>query len=302
MADRARKAHKGRHGARHSWLVSVSVVLIMAMVGWLLAVNVRLNRTTYYATDTAGMVEEQTAKMEQLSSEVDDLSAQIAALDALASPDATDGTDSSADGNAATDAEAAGTTLAAVSGPGLSVTLNDSPLREQAANDPQHVDAYVIHQQDIEAVVNALWAGGAESMMIMDQRVRPGTAVRCVGNTLLLEDKKYAPPYTVSAIGNIKSLQRALDSSEAISIYKDYVRVYGLGWKVQTSDKLEFPEASAQLTQLKYATVIPSNGDADASAGGADNTNGTNGTSGTSDADSGGTNNANGANGTKEGQ
>ena len=259
MADKARKARKGKHGARHSWFVSVSVVLIMALVGWLLAVNVRLNRTEYYPTDTAGMVEEQTAKMEKLSGEVDDLSAKIAALDALESPDASDGTDASADG-ADADGEAAGTTLPAVSGPGLSVTLDDSPLRAQAANDPQHVDAYVIHQQDIEAVVNALWAGGAESMMIMDQRVRPNTAVRCVGNTLLLEDKKYAPPYTVSAIGNIKSLQSALDSSEAISIYKDYVRVYGLGWKVQTSDKLEFPEASAQLTQLKYATVIPSEG------------------------------------------
>ena len=258
MTDRAHAARKGRHGARRSWVVSVSVVLIMALVGWLLAVNVRLNRTAYYATDTAGMVEEQSAKMEKLSSEVEDLSAQIAALDALESPDS----DGDADAQSDTNTEAAGTTLPAVSGPGLSVTLDDSPLRTQAANDPQHVDAYVIHQQDIEAVVNALWAGGAESMMIMDQRVRPNTAVRCVGNTLLLEDRKYAPPYTVSAIGNVRSLQRALDSSEAISIYKDYVRVYGLGWKVQTSDKLEFPEASAQLTQLKYATVIPSDNDA----------------------------------------
>ncbi len=283
MADRVHKAHTGKHSARRSWILSVSVVLIMALVGYLLAMNVRLNRTSYYATDTAGMVEEETDKMEKLSKEVDSLSAKIAALDALASPSATDDAETSPDGNATTDTEAAGTTLAAVSGPGLSVTLDDSPLREQAANDPQHVDAYVIHQQDIEAVVNALWAGGAESMMIMDQRVRPNTAVRCVGNTLLLEDKKYAPPYTVSAIGDVKSLQQALDDSPAISIYKDYVRVYGLGWKVQTSDKLEFPQASAQLSQLKYATAIPSNG-------------GANGDS------NGGTNDSNGASGTKEGQ
>ncbi|NMN00856.1 hypothetical protein G1C96_1435 [Bifidobacterium sp. DSM 109958] len=257
----ARRASRGRHGVRRSWLASVAVVLILAMTGWLLAVNVRLNRTAYYATDTAGMVEEQVSRMERLSGEVNDLSSQIDALKVLVD----DGSGSSS--SSGTDADSGlNTMLSALSGPGVTVTLDDSPLREQAANDPQHVDAYVIHQQDIEAVVNALWAGGAEAMMIMDQRVRPTTAVRCVGNTLLLEDKKYAPPYTVSAIGGAQSMLSALDSSDAIRIYKDYVKVYGLGWKVQTVDRLDFPKATLQTSQLKYAAVIPSDTGAAASA------------------------------------
>lgn len=246
----AQKASRGRHGARRSWATSVAVVLILALMGWLIVINMSANRTTYYATDTAGLVEEQVTRMEQLSNEVNELSGQIDTLKNIVG----DGTSDAASGSDSSDDLA----LQAVTGPGLTVTLDDSPLRVQAANDPQHVDAYVIHQQDIEAVVNAMWAGGAEAMMIMDQRVRPTTAVRCVGNTLLLEDRKYAPPYTISAIGDTDALTQALNDSDAIKIYKDYVKVYGLGWKVQTSDDLQFPKAALQVSALKYATVMPS--------------------------------------------
>lgn len=85
-----------------------------------------------------------------------------------------------------------GTLLPAVEGPGLVVTLDDSPLWENmvdSSGSTSNINDYVVHQQDIEAVVNALWAGGAESMMIMDQRVLFNSAVRCSGNVLLLQGK-----------------------------------------------------------------------------------------------------------------
>ena len=50
-------------------------------------------------------------------------------------------------------------------------------------------DDLVVHQGDVQAVVNALWAGGAEAMSIMDVRVISTSAVRCVGNTLLLHGR-----------------------------------------------------------------------------------------------------------------
>ena len=70
--------------------------------------------------------------------------------------------------------------LPAVEGPGLVVTLDDSPLWENmvdSSGSTSNINDYVVHQQDVEAVVNALWAGGAESMMIMDQRVLFNSAV-----------------------------------------------------------------------------------------------------------------------------
>ena len=83
--------------------------------------------------------------------------------------------------------------LTAVSGPAVTVTLDDAPS-SVAANGIEP-DLLVVHQQDIQAVVNALWSGGAEAMTIQEQRVISTTAVKCVGNTVVLHGIPYGPPY-----------------------------------------------------------------------------------------------------------
>jgi uncharacterized protein YlxW (UPF0749 family) len=73
----------------------------------------------------------------------------------------------------------------------------------------------------------------------------------------MLQGKNYSPPYTVSAIGDPDTLKSALDSSQAIVTYKEYVRAYGLGWDVETKESQKFPNAA--LTQsLRYASVANS--------------------------------------------
>ncbi|MFB9367303.1 DUF881 domain-containing protein [Kitasatospora sp. NPDC001664] len=129
-------------------------------------------------------------------------------------------------------------------GPGLTVTLNDAPpgataklpgIPEPGVND------LVIHQQDIQAVVNALWRGGAEGVQVMDQRLISTSAVRCVGNTLLLQGRVYSPPYVVKAVGRTDRLRSAVDADPTIANYLGYVAAYGLGWKVQESGDLTVP-------------------------------------------------------------
>src|SRR5436189_127421 len=73
--------------------------------------------------------------------------------------------------------------LAAMRGPGLKVTLDDSKLDKPPAG---NVNDLVIHSQDVQAVVNALWQAGAEAVAINGQRLVGTSAVLCVGNTLLL--------------------------------------------------------------------------------------------------------------------
>ena len=43
--------------------------------------------------------------------------------------------------------------------------------------------------------------------MLMDQRVISTSAVRCVGNTLILQGRVYSPPYVITAIGNQTDLR-----------------------------------------------------------------------------------------------
>ncbi|SCK15091.1 DUF881 domain-containing protein [Streptomyces sp. WMMB 322] len=142
-----------------------------------------------------------------------------------------------------------------VSGAGLTVTLDDAPPNATAqipgVPEPQANDL-VIHQQDLQAVVNALWKGGAEGIKIMDQRLISTSAVRCVGNTLILQGRVYSPPYKVTAVGDRARLQKALDSSPAIQNYLQYVDAYDLGWKVDERKSVTLPGYSGTV-DLRYA-------------------------------------------------
>ncbi|WP_083976842.1 DUF881 domain-containing protein [Kitasatospora azatica] len=129
-------------------------------------------------------------------------------------------------------------------GPGLTVTLNDAPpgatARIPGVPEPG-VNDLVIHQQDIQAVVNALWRGGAAGVQVMDQRLISTSAVRCVGNTLLLQGRVYSPPYVIRAVGRTADLRAAVDADPSIRNYLQYVAAYGLGWKLQESGELNLP-------------------------------------------------------------
>ena len=243
----------GRHTAKRSKVAGIAVFLVLMLSGFLLATNLRVNRSVVVSNDTADLVEQRVKRVNSLRKEVDGLSSKV---DDLSKTLNSESGDDSQDGEDA----GVGTMLPAVEGPGLVVTLDDSPLWKNmvdSSGSTSNINDYVIHQQDVEAVVNALWAGGAESMMIMDQRVLFSSAVRCSGNVLLLQGKKYSP---------VDSMQQALDDSKEITIYRQYVNAFGLGWKVEKKDKLHFDATDALQQPLKYAKVIEnddSSGDAE---------------------------------------
>jgi uncharacterized protein YlxW (UPF0749 family) len=142
-----------------------------------------------------------------------------------------------------------------LTGAGLEVTLNDAPPGAgplvPGVPDPQPNDL-VIHQQDLQAVVNALWQGGAQGVQVMDQRLISTSAVRCVGNTLILQGRVYSPPYRVTAVGDRKKLRQAVDDSPAIQNYLQYVQAYGLGWKVAAPGRTTLPGYTGPV-DLHYA-------------------------------------------------
>ena len=124
--------------------------------------------------------------------------------------------------------------LDAAHGPGLVVTLNDAQ-RDADGRFPRDAspDDLVVHQQDIQAVLNALWTAGAEAIQMQDQRIIATSAPRCVGNTLLLNGRTYSPPYTITAIGAPAAMQASLAAAPLVVLYKQYVVRFGLGYTEQ---------------------------------------------------------------------
>jgi uncharacterized protein YlxW (UPF0749 family) len=152
---------------------------------------------------------------------------------------------------------ASGLSLAAGMGPvegsGLTVTLSDAPrAADRLLPEGTSPDDLVVHQQDVQAVVNAMWAGGAEAMQIMDQRVISTSAVRCVGNTLILQGRVYSPPYVVTALGDPDRMELALDSAENVQLFRYYADRYGLVYKTAHHRNTRLPGYAGPL-DLLYA-------------------------------------------------
>ncbi len=175
-------------------------------------------------------------------------------IEALAERD--DGSTEAEDDRLAELEERAGTQE--LKGEAITVTLDDAPPDATAKlpgyPEPQP-DYLVIHQQDLQAVVNAMWQGGAEGVKVMDQRLISTSAVRCVGNTLILQGRVYSPPYKITAVGDPEKLKKALTSSPAIQNYMVYVNVYGLGWKVEDNGTVTLP-GYAGTVDLRHAQPV----------------------------------------------
>jgi uncharacterized protein YlxW (UPF0749 family) len=142
------------------------------------------------------------------------------------------------------------TGLTPVTGTALKISLNDAP-REPGVPIASGVspDDLVVHQQDVQAVVNAMWRGGATAIQVMDQRVISTSAIRCVGNTLSLQGRVYSPPFVVTAVGNISELQQALNSEPGVLLYREYVDRFNLGFDISIMNEVTIPAWKGSIEQ-----------------------------------------------------
>ena len=245
--------HLGLHGPER-WGMLVPVVF--AAAGLLATASAQTARGTDLRsvgrTDTADVIREQQYRADVQDQQLRTLRRQVQALTAESAPSGsvlrqlTEGQGALASG--------AGT--APVRGPGLTVRLNDAPNKAGVPNGFT-ADDMVVHQQDVQAVVNAMWAAGAEAMMLMDQRVVSTSAVRCVGSVLILQGRVYSPPYVIRAIGDPDAMRRSLQRSPQLRIYREYVDALGLGYDVSRDSSLAMPGYDGSL-DLRYARAVTS--------------------------------------------
>jgi uncharacterized protein YlxW (UPF0749 family) len=152
---------------------------------------------------------------------------------------------------AAIDALARTAGLTVVHGPGLVVELRDSALHESPTGDPNDL---VIHEQDLQAVVNALWSAGAEALAINGERLTSSSAVRCIGNTLLLHGAVYAPPYRIEAVGDPDPLLERMNADPLVERFRIFADEFRLGFVASTADALALP-AFRGVVNNAYARI-----------------------------------------------
>jgi len=242
---------------RRSLAWRVGTPLVGVLSGALFVVSAADSRGTDLRpgryTDLAELVEAEAADyeevrqdLEELEDEVDDLTESVRTLEVTRTR-----------GRIEELRDPAG--LEPRSGPGLTVTLSDSPdevLEEAVAHDVK-VAQLVVHQQDLQAVVNALWNGGATAVTIAGERVITTTGIKCEGPVVQLQGVPYPQPYVIQAVGDPTELTAALDADPLVTGYRsDAANPYiQIGWDLQTEDHVEAP-AYDGLLDLRYAEPI----------------------------------------------
>jgi uncharacterized protein YlxW (UPF0749 family) len=152
---------------------------------------------------------------------------------------------------------AAGTV--AVSGPGMQVVIGEpaSPATAgsgRPGSTPENQVA-VIHDADLRAVVNQMWADGAEAVAINGLRLTPDSVIRFAGESILLDFTALTSPYTISAIGDADGLQVGFAQSAIARRLKTLVTVAGISFKFGGKSKLQLP--SVTVGEPTYASLGP---------------------------------------------
>jgi uncharacterized protein YlxW (UPF0749 family) len=177
----------------------------------------------------------------------DDLAAQLKSLSAEVARTRQDALAASAVGQRALDrlskAEQAAA-LVAVAGPGLRVTLDNAP--PAADSDPVGGSAQVslagiVQDGDLQLVVNALWASGAEAISINGQRIGATTAIRQAGDAILVDLRPVTNPYEVSAIGDPVRLRNDFLRSPEATVVGGLSTDYGVVFEFARVDDLHLP-------------------------------------------------------------
>ncbi|WP_309504770.1 MULTISPECIES: DUF881 domain-containing protein [Nocardioides] len=141
-------------------------------------------------------------------------------------------------------------------GPGVTITLSDAPedVINSATGD---LNPLLVHQQDIQAVVNALWKGGATAVTVQGQRVVSTTGIKCEGNAVQLQGVPYPQPYVISAVGDQADLLDAVDGDDYLAGYREDADDpdIAVGWDLELENVVVAP-AYAGLQDFSYATPL----------------------------------------------
>ena len=134
-------------------------------------------------------------------------------------------------------------------GKGIIFTLDDS---KQAAKAGENKNLYIIHDEDLLRVVNELRSAGAEAISLNGQRLIGSSEIRCVGPTVLVNERRLAAPFVILAIGNPQTLESSLNLRGGVI---ENFKFWGIKADVVQSDKVRVPAFKGNRT-FEFAKLV----------------------------------------------
>lgn len=139
--------------------------------------------------------------------------------------------------------------LTDVYGQGVVITMKDSEKANVSGLDENN---FVIHDEDILRVINALRDAGAEALSLNGERIVATSEIRCSGATVSVNNNKYASPFVIKAIGNSKELKGALEMRQGVV---DILAEWGIQVLIEEKESIVI-DAFDGIVQNKYINEV----------------------------------------------
>ncbi|MFB4296880.1 DUF881 domain-containing protein [Actinomadura sp. NTSP31] len=152
-------------------------------------------------------------------------------------------------------AQAAAAAAEPAAGRGLVVTVDDAP---GTGGDRAGASGGRVYDQDLQVLVNGLWAAGATAIGINGRRLTPVTAIRTAGEAILVDYRALSGPYEVTALGDPDRMRSAFTGSAADRRLRALEDRYGLRYGTRRTSGARLPAAGA--LRLRYAAPAPGAG------------------------------------------
>ena len=130
------------------------------------------------------------------------------------------------------------TGFSAVHGPGVRITVDNRPGDE--------VDGEVL-DEDLATLVDGLFEAGAEAVAINDQRINALGGIRNTNRAVHVNGRPVNAPYTVSAIGDPRTLQARLVDTYQGQQWFGRVNNFGFVYEAENVDDIRLPAAPERV-------------------------------------------------------
>jgi uncharacterized protein YlxW (UPF0749 family) len=134
--------------------------------------------------------------------------------------------------------------LTAVHGPGVGVDLGDGT----PAPDVNGQIGYLINYQDVQDVVNLLFASGAEAVSVNGRRITPLSSFSgSAGQIVIDQGPPLTAPITVLAIGDRNSMVAALEDPSALPDLRDREARFQISLTITGQPDVKLPAYDSSL-------------------------------------------------------
>ena len=244
-----------------SWQITLGLALLA--LGFLVAAQLasEVPRSRYTTQERTPLVE----TADELQAQQDGLKARILELRSQIQDVETQGAGSAdlvRQLNGELEQARIGAGLISLTGTGIVIQLEDS--KEPVPPDADG-SAYLVGSHDIRAVVDELWASGAEAIAVNGERITATTAIIDVGPSLLVNSAYLTPPYQITALGPADLFETLRASAGFVDFLRARAEGYGIRVSLAAPETVDMPAFVGTVT-LRYSRPLTSPSGAPSSA------------------------------------